>query len=111
MFSTRSFTSISNSVSDSPGAQPDSGVGVLERTETEKQRPGDGDHYAHYVPAHRLTASRLTGQPVVALCGKVWVPTREAHNHPVCPRCVEIKKELDRNGGPAWPFKGPGAAQ
>lgn len=84
------------------------GIGLLERPETQQKKPGDRDRFAHYVAANRLAAARMTGQPVVALCGKVWVPTGEAHNHPICPRCEEIKDEMDKNGGVDWPFRGPG---
>ena len=35
--------------------------------------------------------------------------SREVRNHPICPRCVEIKKEMDASGGPDWPFRGPGS--
>ena len=28
--------------------------------------------------------------PVVALCGKVWVPGRDPKKFPVCPVCKEI---------------------
>lgn len=98
-----------NGLSDPDSGQTEGGVGVLQRPETSRQEPGDKDRYAHYVSAHRLATSRLTGQPVVALCGKVWVPTREVQNHPICPRCVEIKKEMDASGGPDWPFRGPGS--
>ncbi|MDU5854778.1 MAG: DUF3039 domain-containing protein, partial [Varibaculum cambriense] len=62
-----------NGLSDPDTGQTEGGVGVLQRPETRKQEPGDKDRYAHYVSAHRLATSRLTGQPVVALCGKVWV--------------------------------------
>jgi len=30
------------------------------------------------------------GTPVVALCGKVWVPSRDPQRFPVCPECKEI---------------------
>lgn len=99
---------IRDGLSDPDEQHSQSGIGVLERPETRRQEPGDKDRYAHYVSAHRLAASRITGQPVVALCGKVWVPTREVSNHPICPRCVEIKKEMDSNGGADWPFRNPG---
>ena len=40
----------------------------------------DGDHekFSHYVDKHKLTEAMVMGTPVVALCGKVWVPTRAA---------------------------------
>jgi hypothetical protein len=53
---------------------------------------GDGDHerFAHYVPKDRIVESAVTGTPVVALCGKVWVPSRDPSKFPVCPDCQRI---------------------
>lgn len=31
----------------------------------------------------------VTGEPIQALCGKIWVPSRDPENLPVCKRCVE----------------------
>ena len=38
----------------------------------------------------KLTAAMVEGTPVVALCGKVWVPSRDPKRYPVCPECKEI---------------------
>jgi hypothetical protein len=32
----------------------------------------------------------VTGTPVVALCGKVWVPSRDPKRFPVCPECQRL---------------------
>lgn len=32
----------------------------------------------------------VTGTPVRALCGKVWVPNRDPKRYPLCPTCREI---------------------
>ena len=32
----------------------------------------------------------INGTPVVALCGKVWVPSRDPERFPTCPECKEI---------------------
>jgi hypothetical protein len=32
----------------------------------------------------------VTGTPVVALCGKVWVPSRDPKKFPVCPDCQRL---------------------
>ena len=32
----------------------------------------------------------VTGTPVVALCGKVWVPSRDPKKYPVCPECKRL---------------------
>jgi hypothetical protein len=62
---------------------------------------GDGDHerFAHYVKRDKIMDSALSGSPVVALCGKVWVPGRDPKKFPVCPMCKEIFEGLDGGGG------------
>lgn len=78
---------------------------VLEQTQVKPdQGSGNGDRYAHYVRRDRANRSAVTGQAVVALCGKVWVPTRDAKNYPVCPRCRQLRDEMGKQG-PYWPFK------
>jgi Protein of unknown function (DUF3039) len=56
----------------------------------------DGDHerFAHYVQKDKIVDSAVTGTPVVALCGKVWVPSRDPKRFPVCPECKEIYESL-----------------
>ncbi|MCF2707148.1 DUF3039 domain-containing protein [Arcanobacterium haemolyticum] len=78
------------------------GTDVLERTE-ERKAPGDDERYAHYVRKDRITESAVLGQPVVALCGKVWTPTRNPDRYPVCPICKEIFAQMGK-GGSGWPF-------
>ena len=80
---------------------------VLARASTEsdvredtRTRPdlshGDGDQerFAHYVDKDKIVDSAVTGTPVVALCGKVWVPSRDPKRFPVCPECKEIYESL-----------------
>ncbi len=57
---------------------------------------GDGDHerFAHYVQKDKIVDSAVSGTPVVALCGKVWVPTRDPKRFPVCPDCKKIYESL-----------------
>ena len=40
--------------------------------------------------ADRIMEARINGTPVEALCGFVWVPSRDPECHPVCPRCEAI---------------------
>lgn len=51
---------------------------------------GDHDRYAHYVRKDEIVKSAVTGEPVTALCGKKWVPSRDPERYPVCPTCREI---------------------
>ena len=39
------------------------------------------------------------GTPVVALCGKVWVPSRAPEKFPVCPECKEVWESMKPGGG------------
>lgn len=52
----------------------------------------DGDHekFAHYVERDKIMESAVTGNPVIALCGKVWVPNRDPEKFPVCPECQRL---------------------
>ena len=75
---------------------PSTATTVLEREETQEQlaEPGDHERFAHYVRKEKILESALSGEPVVALCGKVWVPGRDPNKFPVCPVCKEIYESL-----------------
>jgi hypothetical protein len=73
---------------------------VLEREAVEQPvEPGDHERFAHYVRKEKVLESALTGEPVTALCGKVWVPGRDPQKFPVCPMCKEIYESLPTGGG------------
>jgi hypothetical protein len=61
---------------------------------------GDGDHerFAHYVQKNKIMESAVSGAPVIALCGKVWVPNRDPKKYPVCPECKEIFESMSAGG-------------
>ena len=68
---------------------------TVSTTTREQTRPVDvdaGDHerFAHYVRKADIVKSAVTGEPVTALCGKKWVPSRDPERFPVCPTCKEI---------------------
>jgi hypothetical protein len=56
--------------------------------------PGDHERFSHYVKKEKIVESAVMGTPVIALCGKVWVPGRDPKNFPVCPACKEIHSKL-----------------
>jgi len=67
----------------------------LEKLLNEEQvEDGDHDRYSHYVKKDKILTSALSGKPVIALCGKVWVPGRDPEKFPVCPTCKEIYEKL-----------------
>lgn len=63
---------------------------LLEEEVVESVEPGDHERYSHYVRKEKIVESAVMGTPVVALCGKVWVPNRDPKKFPVCPECQEI---------------------
>ncbi|MFW5472025.1 DUF3039 domain-containing protein [Knoellia sp. CPCC 206450] len=75
---------------------PSTRTAVLEREETvpQVQEPGDHERFAHYVRKEKILESALSGEPVTALCGKVWIPGRDPQKFPVCPTCKEIYEGL-----------------
>lgn len=40
--------------------------------------------------AAKVTEAMINGTPVTALCGFVWVPSRDPGKHPLCERCKAI---------------------
>lgn len=59
---------------------------VLEGVDTE-----EGD----FVPAGPSVAEGIVmGTPVRALCGKIWVPSRDPKRYPLCPTCKEIAEQM-----------------
>lgn len=57
----------------------------------------DHDRFSHYVKKDKIMKSALSGNPVVALCGKIWVPGRDPEKFPVCPSCKKIYEQLKQN--------------
>ena len=51
---------------------------------------------AHLAVKEINAAGGILGKPVVALCGKVWVPGRDPKRFPVCPACKAIYEGLPR---------------
>ena len=86
------------------GAGPS--TATIEREELRQElEPGDRERFAHYVRKEKIMESAMTGEPVIALCGKVWTPGRDPKKFPVCPTCKEVYEGLrpGNDGG-----KGPG---
>ncbi len=75
---------------DSP--ETSGGTAVLERTEVTDE--GEHDRFAHYVQKDKIVESAVMGTPVVALCGKVWVPGRDPSKYPICPDCQRVYESL-----------------
>ena len=72
-------------------------TGVIEKERTVPTDEGDHERFSHYVDKDKLTEAMVMGTPVVALCGKVWVPSRSPEKFPVCPDCKAAWEEINDN--------------
>jgi hypothetical protein len=70
---------------------------VEERTETDLVDQTEDGPVAHIVkvqPGQEATAvvlqARIEGTPIEALCGHVWVPSRDPQKLPMCQKCKDI---------------------
>ncbi|MBQ1299214.1 MAG: DUF3039 domain-containing protein [Aeriscardovia sp.] len=75
---------------------PSTKVKEESETKTEEEGAARGDFssekFAHYVSKTELEKAK-GGKPVVALCGKIWVP-KKYDGAPVCPECQRIYNSL-----------------
>ena len=85
-----------------PGTDlPDGGTVLeleVERVPQTSHEDGDHERFAHYVKKEKILESAFSGDPVIALCGKVWVPGRDPQRFPVCPTCKEVFEKMPPGG-------------
>ena len=67
---------------------------LLERTDTQNTDSDDSNQFAHYAEAAKVTEGYIMGTPVIALCGKVFIPHKDPLKLRVCPDCKEILDAL-----------------
>lgn len=74
---------------------------VLE--EVEQLDPDKHSHIIYYEKrgdaAAKVTEAYVEGTPLTALCGHVFVPSKDPTNLPVCPKCKDI---WERATGKVW---------
>jgi hypothetical protein len=73
------------------------GVQTIEDKRTSTTDDGDHERLSHFVEKDKLTEAVVMGTPVVALCGKVWVPSRDPEKYPVCPECKEVWESMAKD--------------
>ncbi len=49
---------------------------------------------AHIGRREDITRAYVTGEPIIALCGVVFVPTRDPSRYPVCQACERVLKGI-----------------
>ncbi len=79
----------------------DTGATTLLEEQVQNVEPGDHERFSHFVPKEKIVESAVLGTPVVALCGKVWTPSRDPQKFPVCPECKEIYESMPKGEDPA----------
>ncbi len=80
---------------------PQVGSTTLFEEQTQNVEPGDHERFSHFVKKEKIVESAVLGTPVVALCGKVWTPSRDPQKFPVCPTCKEIYESMPNPDEPA----------
>lgn len=90
---------------DDSRAERDGGVTLAPSRPEPTIDEGDHERFAHivlegfrakgggFIPAGtNVVEGMVNSVPVTALCGKVWVPGRDASRYPLCPTCKEVAK-------------------
>ena len=81
--------------------EPLPGSTTLLEEQTQNVELGDHERFSHFVKKEKIVESAVLGTPVVALCGKVWTPSRDPQKFPVCPTCKEIYESMPNPDEPA----------
>ena len=66
---------------------------VLDTKILELDENGD-KKFSHYAEEASVTEGYVMGTPVLALCGKLFVPSSDPDKYPVCPICKKIVEAL-----------------
>jgi len=68
---------------------------VIEETELETTDADTGEpKFAHYADSVSVTEGYIMGKYVMAICGKLFIPSRDPLKFPICPSCKEIYESL-----------------
>jgi hypothetical protein len=70
---------------------------VLDKPDTDTTDGDNEERFAHYAESSEVTEGYIMGTHVIALCGKIFVPSRDPKNLRVCPICKQIVEALFLN--------------
>lgn len=59
----------------------------------------DEPEVAHIAPASEVNRAYVTGEAITALCGVVFVPTRDPDRYPVCEPCKAVLAQIRAGRG------------
>lgn len=69
-------------------------AGTITELEEKLDQDNKGPEVAHYAEKTSVTEGYVLGSPVIAICGQVFVPSRDPENLPICQECSEIIREI-----------------
>jgi len=71
-------------------------MGIIEVELEHKWNPDNlyENRFSHYAESVSVTEGYVLGTPVLAICGKEFVPSRDPKKFPLCPICKEIADAL-----------------
>jgi len=67
---------------------------ILQKLDFDIEDSDDSNQFAHYADKNKITEGYVLGTPVIAICGRIFVPSRDPEKFPVCPVCKEIMNAL-----------------
>jgi hypothetical protein len=72
---------------------------VLEKIKENSQLQDEGNskQFSHYAEKNEVTEGYVLGTPVIAICGKIFIPSRDPLKFPLCPICKKIADALFLN--------------
>jgi hypothetical protein len=54
----------------------------------------DDDKVSHLISKQDWEKAYIMGEPVQALCGKLWVPHKNPDQFPLCGRCAHVFENM-----------------
>jgi hypothetical protein len=69
---------------------------TIEQIDTDSKVVDEGSsrQFSHYAEKNQVTEGYVLGTPVVAICGKIFIPSRDPLKFPICPICKKIADSL-----------------
>lgn len=67
---------------------------TLEAPAEQKSDLEDENKFSHYAEKVSITEGYVLGSPVIAICGKIFIPSRDPKKFPICPICKELAEAL-----------------
>jgi hypothetical protein len=67
---------------------------TLDLEQTKIESDNGEPKFAHYGDSVSVTEGYVMGKAVMAICGKLFVPSRDPKKFPICPICKNLAEAL-----------------